>query len=175
MSHRAAWFARLQTNVRSTPVLRDASSQAIRADMFKYTDRRERTYTYFQTTDNLVSLAANDTGVPAFCTVPDQADLEIFKLTAQATGAFRCQIKDGSNDRSITGGVAPHCSLLFGGHVVTPIGGGVGGSGGIYPARWATTFMVRRSVKIELDFDDLSGNTNVIKPVLAGRKIGYVL
>jgi len=42
-----------------------------------------------EATDEAVVLTAGQTDAPFQSTVPDDADLEIFKLTAQATGGFR--------------------------------------------------------------------------------------
>lgn len=145
----------------------------IKRDTWKYIERRERTYCYFMTTDEEAVLSASQTDNPEFMTIPDNADLEVFKLTARSTGAFRCRIRDGQNDRALTGDKI-HGSLLFGGHQTTAVGGGLGGSGGIFPARWATSWLVRRSVKVQLDLDDLSAAPNTIKVVFGGRKISYV-
>lgn len=145
----------------------------IRREVWEYIERRERTYAYLNTLDEEAVLAAGATDDPNFMTIPDNADFEVFKLTAQSTGAFRCRIRDGQNDRALTGDKL-HSSLLFGAHQATAGGGGIGGSGGIFPARWATSWMVRRSVKVQLDLDNLAGVTNTIKPVFGGRKISYV-
>jgi hypothetical protein len=146
----------------------------IKRETWKYIDRRERTYAYFQTTDEETVVDANDVDFPAFMTIPDNSDLEVFKLTAHATGVFRCLIKDGQNDRSLTNDRI-HSALLFGGH--SPITGApavTAGSGGIFPARWASSWLIRRSVKVQLNLSDLSGAENTIKPVFGGRKISYV-
>jgi len=154
----------------------NAAPQKVRDDVWGYVERRERTYGYWQTTDAGVviplgpGVAATD--FPATATVPDDTDLEIFKLTAQATGAFRCQIKDGQTDRGVTGAKI-HGSLLFGGHQATAMGGGLGGSGGVFPARWATSFLVRRSIQLAFLFDNLTTAENTVKIVLGGRKLAY--
>jgi hypothetical protein len=150
----------------------NSAPQKTRDDMLGYVLRRERTYAFFQTTDADVSLTALQTGVPGFMTVPDDGDLEVFKLTAQSTGHFRAQVKDGRNARGITGNKL-HSSLLFGGHQAVAAGGGLSGSGGVFASRWATSFLARRSMKFELEFDDLSNAVNLIRPVFAGRKIKY--
>lgn len=145
----------------------------LRRQLMDYVERRERTYTYFMTTDDEVSLDASEGDQSEIMTVPDDTDLEILKMTCEATGAFRASLKDVENDRQITSGAQIHSSLLFGGHIATAMGGGVGGSGGCFPARWATSLLVRRSTQLELLFDDLSGQANTVKPVFAGRKIAY--
>jgi len=145
----------------------------IRKEVWGYADRRERTYAYWQTLDEDAVLTANQTGLLRFSTTPDDADLEVFKLTAESTGPFRCQIKDGQDDRALVGNKI-HSSLLFGSHHPTAAGAGLGGSGGIFPARWATSWLVRRSVQVQFEFDDLAGVENTVKPVLGGRKISYV-
>lgn len=146
----------------------------IQKEVWEYVKRREMTYTYFMTTDEEAVLTAGQTDDPNFMTVPDNADLEVFKLTAQASAAFRCRVRDGQNDRALTGDKL-HSSLLFGAHQPTAAGAGVGGSGGIFPARWATSWLIRRSTKVQLDLDNLdANNANTIKPVFAGRKISYV-
>lgn len=144
----------------------------IAEDLLSYMDRRERTYTYWQTTDEAVVIDASDTDFDAFFTSPDDADLEIFKLTAHGDGAFRAQIKDGQTDEGITVGKV-HGSLLFGGRVVTALSGGLGGSGGMYPARWPTTWLQRRSVKGQFVIDNLTAQENELSLVLGGRKISY--
>lgn len=150
----------------------NSAPEKIRDEMWSYIARRERTYLYFQTTDEEVVLTAAQVGAQAFATIPDDADLEIFKLTAQSTGRFACKIKDSMNDRGLMAQKWDG-SLLFGGHVITALGGGIGGSGGVYPARWPTTYLCRRSVKMNLEFDDRSGAPNTVRVVMAGRKIAY--
>ena len=144
----------------------------LRSEMWNYIEKRERTYCYWQTTDQDVVLTALQTGVPAFMTMPDDTDLEIFKLTAQSTGRFSAKVIDGQNDRAIFSSFMDG-SVAFGGHVATALGGGLGGSGGVFPHRWATSFLVRRSVKLEVQFNDLSNAPNTVKAVFAGRKIAY--
>jgi hypothetical protein len=150
----------------------NSSDEKTRREVVSYTERRERTYAYWQTTDEPAVLTAGQTDFPALVTVPDDTDLEIFKLTAKATGTFRSRIKDSANDRSITGAKI-HSSLLWGAHQAIAAGDGVGGSGGIFPARWATSFLVRRSTKLQVDIDDLSAEANTVKLVLGGRKVSY--
>lgn len=155
----------------------NAAPQKIRDDVWGYVERRERTYAYWQVLDSeSVSLPAGpgaaSVDVPGLMTVPDDTDLEVFKLTSRSTGAYRCQIRDGQTNRGLTSDKI-HASLLFGGHIVTALGGGLGGSGGVYPARWATSFLVRRSIQLQLLFDNLTALTNVVKPVLGGRKMAY--
>ncbi len=148
-----------------------SAPQVINREMWSYIERRERTYAYFQTTDSDIVLLASGTAT-AEATLPDDADLEVFKLSAEATGAFRMRLRDGTSDRGITGNQI-HSSLLFGGHIATAIGGGVGGSGGIFPARWPTTLLLRRSTQLQMDITELSGSGNTVRPVFAGRKIVY--
>jgi hypothetical protein len=148
----------------------------LRDETWKYIDRRERTYCYFQTTDEeaLLSPPVSDQPTPFFMTIPDNSDLEVFKLTAQSDAEFRCRVRDGQNDRALTNDLI-HCSLLFGGHSPTAAAGGIGGSGGIWPARWATSWLIRRSTKVQLDLLSLDTvNDNLVKPVFGGRKISYV-
>ncbi len=148
----------------------------LRDETWKYVDRREKTYAYFQTTDEeaLLAPATGDQPTPFFMTIPDNSDLEVFKLTAQSDSEFRCRIRDGQNDRALTGDLI-HGSLLFGGHDPTAAAGGVGGSGGIWPARWATSWLIRRSTKVQLDLFNIdTQNDNLVKPVFGGRKISYV-
>jgi hypothetical protein len=145
----------------------------IRKEVWEYIERRERTYAYWNTTDEEAALSAGQE-TQAFMTMPDNADFECFKLSAQSDAAFRCRIRDGQNDRALTGSLI-HSSLLFGGHQATAVGGGVGGSGGVFPARWASSWLIRRSTKVQLDLLNLDGdNANTIKPVFGGRKVSYV-
>ena len=146
----------------------------IRAETWKYVDRRDRTYAYFMTTDEPVVLTSLQETL-FFMTVPDNADLEVFKLTSKSTAPYRCLVRDGQNDRALTGDKI-HSSLLFGGHYDLTLGGSpaVAGSGGVFPARWATSWLIRRSVKVQLDLVNLSQADNAIKPVFGGRKISYV-
>lgn len=148
----------------------------LRDETWKYVDRRERTYCYFQTTDEeaLLAPATTDQPTPFFMTIPDNSDLEVFKLTAKADAGFRCRIRDGQNDRALTNDLI-HSSVLFGGH--QPLAGTVEvtGSGGIFPARWATSWLIRRSTKVQLDLLNVDTvNDNLIKAVFGGRKISYV-
>ncbi len=144
-----------------------------RGELANYQLRREATYTYWMTTNEAAILSASETDADFFMTIPDDTDLEVLKLSAQSTGAFRCLIKDAENDRAVTNGEKMHCSILFGGHVATALGGGVGGSGGVYPSRWATSFLARRSTQIQLQLDDLTAAENTVKIVFGGRKIAY--
>lgn len=150
----------------------NSAPKHLRKELWNYTQRRERTYTYMMTTDEEMALTGSETENSSFLTIPDDADLEILKMTCEATGDFRTRIKDSENDRAVTGNKL-RASLLFGGHIATAMGGGIGGSGGIFPARWATSLLVRRSTQLELITDELSGNANTVKPVFAGRKISY--
>jgi hypothetical protein len=144
----------------------------MKAETWKYVDRRERTYAYWQTTDEPVVLTSGQENM-FFMTIPDNSDLEVFKLTAQATGAFRCLVRDGQNDRALTGDRI-HSALLFGGHQPLSGNAAVSGSGGLFPARWATSWLIRRSTKVQLDLLDISAAENTVKCVFAGRKISYV-
>lgn len=145
----------------------------VKAEVWKYVDRRERTYCYFQTTDEEALLSAAQEN-SFFMTIPDNSDLEVFKMTAQSDAEFRVRVRDGQNDRALTGDRI-HCSLMFGGHSPTATAGGIGGSGGVWPARWATSWLIRRSTKVQLDLLNLDTvNDNLIRPVFAGRKISYV-
>jgi len=150
----------------------NAAPGVIRKEIWGYIERRERTYVYWQTTDREVVIPASATGQEEFATVPDDTDLEVFKLSARSTGAFRVELRDGQNDRALTGNRI-HSSLIFGAHDPTAAGGGVGGSGGVFPGRWATSFLVRRSVQLRLVFDNLTALSNTVKVVLAGRKVIY--
>lgn len=150
----------------------NAAPEDVRDDIWKYVELRKRTYTYFQTTEEAITMTAGQTDAIGNIRVPDDADLEIFKLTAQSTGRFRARIRDAQNDRGLMNSKVDG-SLLFGGHIATAMGGGIGGSGGIFPARWATTWLVRRSVRFRIEVDDLSGAPNTLNPVFAGRKIAY--
>lgn len=145
--------------------------QVSKEEIMGYVARRERTYAYFQTTDEKVVLTALQAGFPVFFTIPDSTDLEIMKLTVQSTGMFRAKITDGQNDRGLMM-QSIHSSILFGGHDPTPLSG-IGGSGGLFPARWATSWLVRRAAQVHLEFDDLSNAGNTVDPVLAGRRISY--
>jgi len=151
----------------------NAAPEKMRKALWDYTERRERTYAYFLTSDEAISLDASETDATYYVTMPDDTDMEILKLTAEATSTFRMSIKDMSTSRSMTSGAQIHCSQLFGGHIATAIGGGIGGSGGVHPARWATSLLMRRSTQLELVVDDLSGSSNTVKPVFGGRKIAY--
>lgn len=149
----------------------NAAPASIAKDMWGYIERRERSYAYLQGTDQPLTLTALQTGAESLVTVPDQADLEIFKLTAFSTGAFRTLLRDGQTDRALTSGKI-HSSMLFGGHIATtPVG--IGGSGGIFPHRWASTLLLRRSSKLRLETDDLSNSGNTVEMVFGGRKVSY--
>lgn len=149
-----------------------APAGEIKDEVWKYVDRRERTYCYFQTTDEPVVLTANQENI-FFMTIPDNSDFECFKLTQQSTDVFRCLVRDGQNDRALTGDRV-HRDLLFGGHAQMPLGAGFLGSGGIWPARWASSWLIRRSTKVQLDLLNLTAADNTVKVIFAGRKISYV-
>lgn len=151
----------------------NAAPEKIRREVWEYMDRRERTYAYWQTTDAGVVLTASQVDASAFATVPDDADLEVFKLSAKSDSAFRTRIRDGQNDRALTAAKI-HSSILWGAHQATAAGGGVGGSGGVFPARWATSWLIRRSLQVQMIFDNLAATQNTVKVVMGGRKISYV-
>jgi hypothetical protein len=150
-----------------------AAPSDIRKDLLSYVERRERTFTYWLLTDTLIVLAASELNRTALLTLADDADMEVFKLTSKSTGAYETEIKDSEYDRSLTAGVKLHVSLLFGGHQAVALGDGIGGSGGIFPSRWATSLLLRRSGKAQLLIDNLTALSNTVKPVFAGRKISY--
>lgn len=153
----------------------NAAPETIRREMWPYILRRERTYVYWMTTDAITSLTAGQTNLARTMTIPDSADLEVFKLSSESTGDFRLRILDGQSDRAINS-ARQAASLLFGGHDPTALAGGIGGSGGCFPARWATTFLIRRSIQLDLQFDDARvapvGN-NDVRIVFGGRKVAY--
>ncbi len=167
----ARWVEFVMGGIKFYPNMAPAGE--IKDEVWKYVERRERTYCYFQTTDEEAVLTAGQENL-FYMTIPDNADLEVLKLTAQSDAAFRCLIRDGQNDRALTGSKM-HCSLLFGGHSPTAAAGGLGGSGGVWPARWATSWLIRRSTKVQLDIVNLDAdNANTVRPVFGGRKISYV-
>lgn len=141
-------------------------------EMWGYAQRRERTYAYWQLPDTDVVLPANGS-LDAFATLPDDADFEAFKLSARSDAAFRVELIEGITSRSLFNGALVHSSLVFGGHVAVPVSGGIGGSGGVFPARWATSWVVRRSTQIIFRFQNLSASSNRVKAVIGGRKIAY--
>ena len=150
----------------------NSAPSKLRKELWGYIEKRERTYCYWQTTDQDVVLTALQAGLSAFATMPDDTDMEIFKLTARSTGRFETKLIDGQNDRAITSGFID-ASLQWGGHDPAPLGGGIGGSGGVFPYRFASSFLIRRSVQFEIQFTDLSNAGNTVKVVLGGRKVAY--
>lgn len=150
----------------------NSAPDKLRSELWGYIERRERTYCYWQTSDSDVILTALEENLSRFFTVPDDTDLEIFKLTAEATGRFGSRLIDGQNDRAVFT-FNMDASLTWGGHIPTPLGGGIGGSGGVFPYRWSTSYLVRRSTKLEIQFTDRSNAPNTVKPVLGGRKVAY--
>ena len=148
--------------------------EQIRSDLYGYASLRSRTYCYFQTTEQDVVLTAGATATN-FANVPDDADLELYKFTARdsnttAGESFRTRIRDMATDSALTGAqiIAPN---LWGGHDPTPIGGNIGGSGGVFPYRLATTMLVRRSTQLEFVTTELGGGTHTIQYCLSGRKV----
>lgn len=147
-----------------------AAPDSMRKELYEYTERRERTYTYWQTTDQVVALGGSATGVSADLTMPDDADFEIMKATCASDAAFRVDYVDGGTDRAYTASRI-HDSLFFGGFSPTAI---ASGAGGVFPSRWATSLLVRRGIKNRFVMDNLSAQTNNVFITLAGRKISYV-
>jgi len=146
--------------------------EAIRRDLYGYASLRSRTYCYFQTTEADTQLTPGSTATN-FANVPDDSDLEVFKLTARDSspvGSFRTRIRDMATDSALTGDaiIAPN---LWGGHDPTPIGGNIRGSGGIFPYRLATTLLLRRSTQLEFITTELGGATHTIQYVMSGRKV----
>ncbi len=150
--------------------------EQIRRDLYGYASLRSRTYCYFMTTDADTTLTAGSTAQSLF-TVPDSEDFEAYKLTAHDTNvtagqSFRTRIREMSTDSAMTGAqiIAPN---LWGGHDPTPIGGGIGGSGGIFPYRLATSMLIRRSTQVELETLEVGGGTHTIQYLMSGRKVSY--
>ena len=148
--------------------------EQIRRDLYGYASLRSRTYCYFQTTeaDTILTAGATQTN---FANVPDDSDLEVFKLTARddnttAGQSFRTRIRDMATDSAVTGDaiIAPN---LWGGHDPTPIGGNIGGSGGIFPYRLPTSLLLRRSTQLEFVTTELGGGNHTIQYVMSGRKV----
>lgn len=150
----------------------NAAPKAVGDEMWAYAQRRERTYAYWQLPDREIVLPPSGE-LDAVATVPDDADLEIFKLSARSASPFRIEIIEGITSRSLFNGSLIHGSLVFGGHVAVPIAGGLGGSGGVFPSRWATSWVVRRSTQILFRFENLAASNNRVSVVLGGRKISY--
>ena len=154
------------------------ASEQIRKSLYGYASLRTRTYNYWMTTENDVTLTpgavANN-----FITVPDDSDMEIYKLSAVDSNlnvgqTFRTRIREMATDSAMTGAriIAPN---LWGGHQVTPIGGGIGGSGGFFPNRLPTTMLVRRSTQLEFETLEVGGGNHTIQYICHGRKIENAL
>jgi hypothetical protein len=148
--------------------------EQIRKSLYGYASLRTRTYAYWMTTENDVTLTAGSTA-NNFITVPDDADMEIYKLTAHDTNvtagqSFRTRIREMSTDSAMTGDriIAPN---LWGGHQATPIGGGIGGSGGLFPNRLPTTMLVRRSTQLQFETLEVGGGNHTIQYICHGRKV----
>lgn len=149
-----------------------AAPDHMREEIYAYTERRERTYCYWQTTDQPITLAGSAVGTEAVYSVPDDADLEIFRATAVSDNPFRIEHVDGQTDRAYTSHRL-HSSLFFGGFEAVALAG-IGGAGGIFPKRWATSLLVRRSVRNRFVLDNLVGTPNNVFITLGGRKVSYV-
>lgn len=148
-----------------------AAALDVRKEIFEYAERRERTYCYFQTTNEDIALAGNATDQEANYTIPDDTDFEIVKASAVSDGQFRVAHRDAQTDRNYTSAQIHH-SMFFGGYDTAALI--TTGSGGAFPGRWATSCLVRRGVTNRFVIDEISGQTNNIYITLAGRKISFV-
>lgn len=156
----------------------NSAPNKLREQLYGYAQLRERTYAYFLTTDEPITVTPGGVDIINLMTMPDDADMEIFKLTCAQSlpypagqQTFRTRIRDMVTDRAITGAkiIAPN---LFGAHINSVTD--VGGSGGILPYRFATTLMMRRSTQMELVTDDAGTPLEfTVNPVFGGRKISY--
>lgn len=152
--------------------------QEVRKEMFSYLERRERTYPYWLTSDEDIVLTPLQTGVFATFTVPGDTDLEIFKCTAWTDQAgsvgktIRGQIFESQDGRPLSNSMMD-ISLLMGGLDATALAGQFLNSGGIFPKRYATSWLVRRGTKFSVKLDSSSTATVRVFLTFWGRKISY--
>lgn len=153
-----------------------STPEVIARDLLCYIDRRERTWPFWATTDQRISLTAGQQGAIHTCQLGMDSDLEVFKLSAISSAEFRQQIVDGQTGRSLSNATSlVHGSLLYGG--VQPVAmQGIAGSGGVFPTRLATTYLARRGTQIIFVTSNLdAGADNEVRVVLGGRKISYTV
>lgn len=122
-----------------------------------YAQRRERSSLYFLTTDDPVVLAANQT-LEFTASIPDDGDFEWFKSSFVSTGAFTLRIRDAQTGRELMNGPVRQ-NLLAG--------------DGNFPFILFEPYLVRRSLRLRLEFTDLTGAPNTIFWTMTGRRIYY--
>jgi hypothetical protein len=152
----------------------EAAPEVQRAINEKF-ERMEKTYTYFLTLSlngyppstpegaNApgITLAAGETlqeNSAPFFWATNEADTEIHKLTYFSTGPFEFQLREAESGRTLSNGWVQ-------------VNNGWGD--GEFPFVLPETFLMERNYKVLFEVHDLSGATNVIYPVLTGRRLQY--
>ena len=147
----------------------------LKKEMFSYIQRRERTYPYWQTSDDDIVVPGGAVNQDFLFTVPSDADLEVFKVTSwtDADGVdIRGRVYDGNEDRAMSNSPG-HLSLVAGGMDATALAGLSGDTGGIYPKRYATSWLIRRGTTFKVQLSN-PGQTDVrVYLTFWGRKIQY--
>ncbi len=125
-----------------------------------------RTYTYFllpkATLNTGVVTPVTGNGTGSFIFESDaSADTEIQKLMVASTGAFSFTIRERATNR-----------------LLMPVNGAIHSQSGFgtaeFPFYWADTFLIERQKQLIMDVTDLSGSTNYIYPVMAGRRLQLI-
>ena len=130
----------------------------IQKKIYEKFGRLERTNLYFLTTEGGAISLSPGGSTRALIRNTDEAETEIFKLTAVSTGAFKFKMKDSATGRYFMNDYI-HSNLAFG--------------NGQYPfiLSGAETLIFVRNYQAEIEIVDLSGAANTIYLTLTGRRL----
>lgn len=129
--------------------------------MQRYFEAKERTNVYWLTTNDDITLTADQEllgpAAPVF-EATDEADTEIFKMTVINDGAFEFQLREQRNNRTMSNGFI---------HVVD------GWGSGLFPFVLQETFLLERNYDVSFEIRDLSGAPNNVFATFTARRLYY--
>jgi hypothetical protein len=126
-----------------------------------YYRRKERTSTYFMTTDSIAAIPALSTAQLSFpMRNTDEADFEIFKVMAVSDFPFEFQIRETSTNRTLSNGLV-HVNSGFG--------------TAMFPKIFPESYLLARNFELALEARNIAAQQlpNNIFITLAGRRIYY--
>lgn len=120
----------------------------------KRTEFRKYVYTYWQTTEQDVTLTGNS--VQNEYDIMMGENFEAFNMTAISTGAFAFKLTDVRSGQELMNGKVTNVN-------------GVGNAQN--PFKFNTSYLILKGTRLRFTFDDLSGSTNTIYIAMQGRRI----
>lgn len=123
-----------------------------------------RTYAYFllpnETKSDGTVTPVTGNGTRSFTFESDaSADTEIQKLMVKATGEFTYTLRERATNRLL---------------MPNPVHSNNGWGNNFFPFFFADTYLLERQKQVIMDVVDLSGSTNYIYPVMAGRRLQLI-